>query len=53
MSCIKNAPLFNFACLVAERWLDRVPGVEGVGTYNLLYKYYDQKYQGSKQQYIV
>ena len=27
MSCVKDAPLRNFACLVAERWLDRVPGV--------------------------
>ena len=50
--CTMAPSLFNlYVCLVAERWLDRVPGVEGVETY-LLYKY-DHKYQGSKQQYIV
>lgn len=34
--------LFNlYVCVMAERWLDRVNNVKGVGTY-LLYKY-DQK----------
>ena len=37
--CTMAPSLFNlYACLVAERWLDGVTGVEGVGTY-LLYKY--------------
>ena len=39
--CTMASSLFNFnlyACLVAERWLDRFTGVEGIGTC-LLYKY--------------
>lgn len=40
--CTMAPSLFNlYACVVAERWLDRVGNVEGVGTH-LLYKY-DQK----------
>ena len=40
--CTMAPSLFNlYACVVAERWLERVSTVEGVGTY-LLYKY-DQK----------
>ena len=40
--CTMSPSLFNlYACVVAERWLDRVSDVEGVGKY-LLYKY-DQK----------
>ena len=37
--CTMAPSLFNlYACVVAERWLDRVSDIEGVGTY-LLYKY--------------